>query len=110
MGANVACRWSVKSLQESANLETSASRRERGGRLDKLGVTGSSPVPPTSERPAQAGFFHGSPAGGTFGRRLWKVLGRSADTGGRIPAWLIGTDTLRASYLRRRGPARAPAR
>jgi hypothetical protein len=24
--------------------------------LDKLGVTGSSPVPPTRERPAQAGF------------------------------------------------------
>jgi hypothetical protein len=40
---------SVQSLQGSENSEAPASRRERGGRLDKLGVTGSSPVPPTED-------------------------------------------------------------
>jgi hypothetical protein len=45
-GANAACFWSVKSLQGSENSEAAASKRERGGRLDKLGVTGSTPVPP----------------------------------------------------------------
>src|SRR5207302_2629082 len=45
-GANAARLWSVKSLQGSKDSEAPASRRERRGRLDKLGVTGSSPVPP----------------------------------------------------------------
>ena len=44
--ANAACLWSLKSLQGSNNSAAAASRRERGYRLDKLGVTGSSPVPP----------------------------------------------------------------
>ena len=46
MSANLVCRWSVKSVQRRENAGAPVSSRERGGRLDKLGVTGSSPVPP----------------------------------------------------------------
>jgi hypothetical protein len=37
-------------------FRTGANARERPRRFDKLGVTGSSPVPPTSESPANAGL------------------------------------------------------
>jgi hypothetical protein len=33
-------------------------RAERSPRIDKLGVTGSSPVPPTSRKPRYGGVFH----------------------------------------------------
>jgi hypothetical protein len=46
VSANLVCRWSVKSVQRRENAGAPVSSRERGGRLDKLGVTGSSPVPP----------------------------------------------------------------
>ena len=36
--------------------ETDGTGRKAGGRIDKLGVTGSSPVPPTLESPANRGF------------------------------------------------------
>ena len=48
-------------------------------RLDKLGVTGSSPVPPTSESPAQAGFFI------------------SADPPGRLSGAAVATEWQRSS-------------
>jgi hypothetical protein len=57
MGANAARLWSVKSLHPRKNSEASASRRKRGGRLDKLGVTGSSPVPPITETRWQTAGF-----------------------------------------------------
>src|SRR5437868_2073164 len=52
-GANTACFLTVKSLRGNENSEASASGREGGCRLDKLGVTGSSPVPPMTDHAAR---------------------------------------------------------
>ena len=46
MRANTAGVSTVKRLRRGQNQETAAKTREGRGRLDKLGVTGSSPVPP----------------------------------------------------------------
>ena len=51
--ANAARAWSVKLLHKAQNEEGTAKARERRGRLDKLRVTGSSPVPPTELGVAQ---------------------------------------------------------
>src|SRR5437764_167130 len=55
--SNAARAWGVKLLQRRQNSEDAANACERRYRLDKLGVTGSSPVPPTSETPASPGVF-----------------------------------------------------
>jgi hypothetical protein len=44
---------SGKFLQRNENEQAGANGREGGCRLDKLGVTGSSPVPPTELGSAQ---------------------------------------------------------
>jgi len=44
--ANAVCVLTVKFLQKTENGEASVNGREGGFRLDKLGVTDSSPVPP----------------------------------------------------------------
>jgi hypothetical protein len=44
--SNAARVWGVKLLQRRQNSEDAANACERRYRLDKLGVTGSSPVPP----------------------------------------------------------------
>jgi hypothetical protein len=47
----------VKPLQRWQNSEAAANACERRYRLDKLGVTGSSPVPPIQKRPATRAFL-----------------------------------------------------
>jgi hypothetical protein len=49
-GAKAASKWGVKLLQKTENEDATANSRKRRRRLDKLGVTGSSPVPPTPAR------------------------------------------------------------
>jgi hypothetical protein len=57
--AFVRVRWSVRSPSRFRSImrrqRTAANSREPPPRIDKLGVTGSSPVPPTTETPAHAG-------------------------------------------------------